>query len=192
MAKTDTETFYASSQQEWRKWLKKHHNTKESIWLIYYKKASGVPSLSWSQAVDEALCFGWIDSTARAIDEEKYMQYFCRRKPRSPWSKINKDKVERLAQAGLMAPAGIQAIELAMQNGSWTVADEAETGAIPPDLQQALVDQPGAEAFFTSLSPSVRKNIINWLTTAKRPETRQKRAAEIATQAALSLKPKQF
>src|SRR5687768_4464382 len=122
----ETETFYAESRQHWREWLEENHDKSPSIWLIQYRMKSGVPTLSWSEAVDEALCFGWIDSTKRPIDNEKFMQFFTRRKPDSTWSKINKEKVERLIAEELMAPAGYQTIETAKQNGSWTILDTVE------------------------------------------------------------------
>ncbi len=151
-----------------------------------------MPSLSWSEAVDEALCFGWIDSTKRTIDDESFMQFFSRRKPGSVWSKINKAKVEQLIEAGLMTQAGYESIEKAKQNGSWAILDEAETLVIPPDLEIGFNTNPGSMDFFLSLSKSAKKSILQWLLLAKRPETRQKRITEIAMLAAQKLKPPQF
>ncbi len=187
-----TESVCPASREEWRLWLAENHLAKQSVWLIYYKKKSGVPTLSWSEAVDEALCFGWIDSKAKPVDEEKFMQFFCQRKPNSVWSKINKEKVQRLMDAGLIAPAGYESIEAAKQNGSWTILDEVEELIIPNDLEAALKSQPGAEDFFLSLSKSIRKAMLQWLVMAKQPATRQKRIAEIAELAAQKRKPKQF
>ena len=113
MSKKEAETFCPNSRKEWRKWLKENHQLKQSIWLVYYKASTKVPSLSWSHAVDEALCFGWIDSTKKTIDEARYMQYFTKRKPNSTWSKINKDKVAQLIKNDLMAKAGFESIETA-------------------------------------------------------------------------------
>ena len=188
----ETETTCPASRKEWRAWLQENHATSQSVWLIYYKMKSGMRTLSWSEAVDEALCFGWIDSTARPLDDEKYMQFFTRRKPNSVWSKINKGKVQQLMEQGLMTPAGLKIIETAKQNGSWTILDEAEELVIPPDLEQGFEDQPGSKDYFLSLSKSVRKAILQWLVLAKRPETRQKRIQEIAELAAQRRKPKQF
>jgi len=106
-------TFCPANQNDWRTWLIKNHRTEQSVWLVYHKKKSNVPSISWSQAVDEALCFGWIDSTARPINDSTFMQFFCKRKPKSVWSKINKEKVNRLVNEGLMAQAGFESIETA-------------------------------------------------------------------------------
>ena len=174
MLKTTLETVCPTSQQDWRQWLQANHQTQNSVWLIYYKKNSGMPTLSWSQAVDEALCFGWIDSTAKPIDDKKFMQFFCKRKPNSVWSKINKEKVQRLIDLGLMTPAGFDSIEKAKQNGSWVILDEVEELNIPQDLEDALQSQPNAKAYFESLSRSVKKSMLQWLVLAKRPETRQK------------------
>lgn len=186
------ETFCPASPQHWREWLQAHHAEKQSIWLIYHKKQSATLSLTWSQAVDEALCFGWIDSRAQPIDDERYRQFFSRRKPGSGWSKINKAKVERLLAAGLMAPAGLASIEAAKQNGAWTLLDEVEELRVPADLAQALATQPLAASFFESLSRTDRRNMLHWLVLAKRPATRQQRIAEIVDLAAQQLKPAQF
>lgn len=186
------ETFYPANKKEWRDWLMENHRIKESVWLIYYKKHTNMRTLSWSEAVDEALCFGWIDSTARPIDNEKYMQFFSKRKPKSVWSKVNKEKVKRLMEHELMADAGIESIEIAKQNGSWTILDEVEELIIPHDLTQALNTYKGAMSFYMGLSKSIRKAILQWLVLAKKPETRKKRITEIAELAAKNMKPKQF
>lgn len=190
--KEEIETFYPSTQTDWREWLQENHLSKQSVWLIYYKKKSKIPSISWSEAVDEALCFGWIDSTARPIDDEKYMQFFTKRKATSVWSKINKDKVEKLISAGKMNQAGLESIEKAKKNGSWTILDEVEELIIPEDLEAAFQANEGSKDFFMSLSKSVRKAILQWLVLAKQQTTRQKRINEIAELAAQKLKPKQF
>lgn len=156
----EPETFCACSPADWRAWLQAHHETHQSIWLIYHKKHTGVPSLTWSQAVDEALCFGWIDSQAKPIDADKYMQFFSHRKPTSAWSRVNKEKLERLTAAGLMAPAGLARIETARQNGSWTLLDEVEALIIPPDLAAALQARPGASGFFDNLSKTDKRNML--------------------------------
>lgn len=192
MQKKDTDTFCPESRQAWRQWLKKNHRSKQSVWLVYYRKKSAVPSITWSEAVDEALCFGWIDSTKKSVDAETFMQFFCKRKTTSVWSKINKGKVQQLMEEGLMTQAGYKSIEVAKENGSWTLLDEVEDLKIPKDLEKAFKTKKGSKAFFLSLSKSVRKAILQWLTLAKRPETRQKRITEIVTLAGQKLKPKQF
>jgi len=192
MQDKDIATFCPANRQEWRRWLQQHHNTKQSIWLIYYKKKANTATITWSDAVDEALCFGWIDSTARPVDDERFMQFFTRRKANSVWSKINKGKVQRLINEGLMMQAGYKSIGVAKQNGSWSILDDVEELKIPKDLEKAFKSQPGSKAYFVGLSKSVKKSILQWLVLAKRPETRQKRITEIAELAGQQLKPKQF
>ena len=189
MKKEVEEEFYPKSQQEWRQWLQENHLVKQSVWLVYYKKRAGLPTLNHSEAVDEALCFGWIDSTCLSVGEDKYIQFFCPRKPRSVWSKINKTKIENLLEKGLMAPAGMKCIEIAKQNGYWTMLDEVEELTVPEDLTVAFSSRPGAEAYFLSLSKSVKKSILQWVVLARRPETRQKRIVEISDRASQGLKP---
>ncbi len=186
------ETFYPKNRQEWRAWLEENHDKKQNIWLIYYKQKSKIPTVSYSDAVDEALCFGWIDSKAKSIDEVKFMQFFSKRKEKSVWSKINKEKIESLINSGLMAPAGFAIIEKAKANGSWTILDEVEALIIPPDLEEAFSQKLNAKTYFQSLSRTDQRNILQWLVLAKRPETRQKRIDEIVDLAELGQKPKQF
>ena len=186
------ETFYPKNRQEWRAWLEENHDKKQNIWLIYYKQKSKIPTVSYSDAVDEALCFGWIDSKAKSIDEVKFMQFFSKRKEKSVWSKINKEKIESLINSGLMAPAGFAIIEKAKANGSWAILDEVEALIIPPDLEEAFSQKLDAKTYFQSLSRTDQRNILQWLVLAKRPETRQKRIDEIVDLAELGQKPKQF
>lgn len=189
----DTEVFYPKSKAAWRKWLEKHHLTKESVWLVFFSKASGKASLTWSEAVDEALCFGWIDSKKVKIDEITAHQYFSKRKPKGTWSKINKDKVEKFIELGLMSDFGMEMIELAKQNGSWSLLDEVEQLIVPEDLQTALNKLPNASDYFhNTVSKSVKKAILTWLVLAKQEETRQKRIDEIALLSSQGKKPKQF
>ncbi len=189
---TAADSFIAPNRKAWRNWLKKNHASKTFVWLIYHKKNSTSPSIKYSEAVDEALCFGWIDSTSKPIDEERYQQYFCKRKEKSVWSKINKEKVERLITEGLMTEAGYQSIDIAKKNGSWTILDEVEALVIPEDLSSSLGKYPVAIAYFNSLSRSDKRNMLQWLVLAKQAATRQKRIEEIVTQAKLERKPKQF
>lgn len=190
--KKETETFYPETREDWRQWLAENHSSKQSVWLIHHKKKTGVPSVAWSDAVDEALCFGWIDSTRRSLENDMFMQFFSKRKAKSVWSKINKDKIERLTEEGLMTQAGLAVIEAAKADGSWTTLDEAEKLVIPADLTAAFQTRPGSEDFFLSLSKSSRKAILQWLLLAKQQETRQRRINEIAELAGQGLKPKQF
>lgn len=192
MNKEEIEIFYPTSQTEWRLWLQKNHSSKQSVWLVFYKKISSKHSISWSNAVDEALCFGWIDSKKVSIDKEKSHQFFSKRKPKSTWSKINKEKVVKLTETGKMSKAGFEIIEVAKQNGSWTILDEVEELIIPEDLKTALKTKTNSMDFFLSLSKSVRKQYLQWLLFAKRQETREKRITEIVELADKKQKPKQF
>lgn len=188
----DVEEFCPNDKKDWRDWLELNHNKKEAVWLIFYKKKSPNYNLSWSESVDEALCFGWIDSTKKAIDNEKYRQYFCKRKPKSNWSKINKDKVTTLMDQGLMKEAGYKSIEIAKENGSWTILDKVEALIIPDDLKSAFEKYKGSMEYFNSLSKSVKKQLLYWIVSAKRIETRQKRIQQIVEDADQNMKPKQF
>ncbi|MES2763215.1 MAG: YdeI/OmpD-associated family protein [Bacteroidota bacterium] len=190
--KEETEIFYPTSQKEWRQWLKENHRSKQSVWLVYYKKETCKPSISWSNAVDEALCFGWIDSKKISIDKETSHQFFSKRKAKSTWSKINKNKVEKLIAGKLMTKAGFEIIETAKQNGSWTILDDVEELIIPTDLEKEFKTKPGSKDFFLSLSKSVKKIMLQWLVLAKKQETRQKRISEIVELSSQKLKPKQF
>jgi uncharacterized protein YdeI (YjbR/CyaY-like superfamily) len=185
-------SYYPKSRAEWRKWLEKNHRSRQSVWLIFYKSFTKVPSLSWSDAVEEALCFGWIDSTKKTIDEERYMQYFSKRKANSHWSKINKEKVAELIEQEQMTEAGFESIARAKENGSWTFLDAIEALVIPEDLKEALAGHKGATDYFEALSKSQKKILLHWVVSAKRAETRQKRIKEIAANAAEHLKPKAF
>lgn len=192
MAINDAKHFYLKSAKEWRKWLEKNHEREDAVWLVFYKKSAGQPCITWSEAVDEALCFGWIDSIKRKLDEERSIQFFSKRKPKSTWSKINKAKVEQLIAAGKMRPAGLVCIDIAKGNGSWDVLNAVEELEVPKDLEQAFKRHKGAKLYFDGLSKSVKKMMLQWLALAKREETRQKRVEELASMAAEGKRPKQF
>lgn len=188
----DVEEFCPSNQADWRAWLALNHQNKEAVWLVYYKKNSPHYNLNWSEAVDEALCFGWIDSTRRAIDEEKYKQYFTKRKAKSNWSKVNKDKVKALTKRGLMQEQGYKSIAIAKENGSWTILDGVEALILPEDLKEELNKHKGAMEYYNNLSKSAKKGLLYWVIAAKRETTRQKRVLEIVENASKGLSPKQF
>lgn len=192
MQEKELEQFYPASQQEWRQWLEENHLEKQSVWLITYKKQSGVPTISWSEAVDEALCFGWIDSVKRSLGDGRSIQYFTKRKAVSTWSKINKAKVQQLIENGNMMEAGLRIIETAKQNGSWTILDDVEELIVPEDLERELATKSGATEFFFSLSKSMKKQLLYWVISAKREETRQKRITEIVESAGQGMKPAGF
>ena len=173
----------ARDRAEWRAWLAEHHTSAPGIWLIIHKKGSGQPGVSYDEAVEEALCFGWIDSVTNRLDDERFVQVFTPRKRKSPWSQSNKARVERLLAAGLMEPAGLAAIEAAKRDGTWTIYDGAEDLEVPDDLRAALAANPPAEANFAAFSASVRQQSLWWIASAKRPDTRQRRIAQVITAA---------
>ncbi|MEQ1584669.1 MAG: YdeI/OmpD-associated family protein [Cyclobacteriaceae bacterium] len=192
MKEIEIESFYPATKLQWRAWLKKNHVKKQSVWLICYKVKSGKPTITWSEAVDEALCFGWIDSIRRPVDGEKFLQFFSKRKLGSTWSKVNKEKVQNMITNGRMTAAGLACIDIAKQNGSWTILDTVEALIIPNDLTKAFKTQKGSKVFFTSLPKSAKKRILQWLVLAKRVETRLKRVNEVVTLASTGQIPKQF
>lgn len=190
MQKKETAIFYPANLADWRKWLEQNHTSETSVWLVFYNKNSVKKSITWTEAVEVALCFGWIDSKKIKIDEETSHQFFSKRKANSTWSKINKGKITQLIDSGLMTAAGLKTIEIAKQNGSWTILDDVEELVIPEDLQAELQNKPVAKDYIESLSKSVKKAILQWLVLARRPETRQKRIVEIVELAEQKLKPK--
>lgn len=190
--KNDLPSFHAHNRQEWRAWLAEHHTSAPGVWLIYYKKASGKPSISYDEIVEEALCFGWVDSRPNALDDERAVFLVSPRNPQSPWSRLNKQRVERLIEQGLMTEAGLAKIEAARQNGAWNQYDDIEDLIIPDDLQTALDDNPTAQANFAAFPPSSKKTILWWIASAKRPQTRAKRIEETVTLAAQNIKANHY
>lgn len=188
MQKNDIDVFYPKSQTAWRKWLEKNHLSKQAVWLVFYTKSSGKTSISWSEAVDVALCFGWIDSKKVKIDTDTAHQFFSKRKPKSTWSRINKNKIEKLTEQGLMSEAGLASIAIAKQNGSWTMLDDVEDLVIPPDLERALLKKRGIKEHFLGLSKSAKKLHLSGLVFAKTAQTRQKRIDEIVSRVEENLK----
>ncbi len=188
----EVEVFYPKDVVAWRKWLDKNHACVQSVWLVFHNKKSAKKSITWSESVDVALCYGWIDSKKVKIDEHTSHQFFSKRKAKSTWSKINKEKTERLIAEGLMTKAGLDSIEVAKQNGSWSILDEVEELIIPTDLEKAFKTKRGSKEYFTALSKSSKKMLLYWIKSARRPETRQKRIDEIVQNAAKGRKPAQF
>jgi uncharacterized protein YdeI (YjbR/CyaY-like superfamily) len=172
----------------WRRWLAARHEQREAIWLVLHKKSSDGTSPGYEEAVEEALCFGWIDSTVNRLDEKRNVQLFAPRKPRSTWSASNKQRVARLERDGLLAPAGIATIELAKENGSWNALDAVERLEEPPELAAALDADAAARESWNGFSPSSRKAILWWVVSAKRPETRARRIEQTVRMAAKGLR----
>ncbi|MBI5460139.1 YdeI family protein [Methanobacterium sp.] len=167
--------FYARNREEWRWWLTEHHETSPGVWLIYYKKNSEKTGISYDDAVEEALSFGWIDSKVNTLDEERYMQVFTPRKPGSTWSKLNKQRIEKLMKKGLMNPRGLEKVEAAKKDGSWNFMDDIEDLVVPEDLKNALNKDKIAFDNFEAFSGSVKKQVLYWIASAKKDETRIKR-----------------
>ena len=170
---------YFKNADEWRTWLHKNHHSSKGIYLLFYKVSSDYESIRWEEAVQVAICYGWIDSTVKKIDEHQRRQLFTPRKDKSVWSKLNKTYIEKLIQENAMHESGLRKIEIAKQNGSWNSLDEVENHVIPEDLQLAFKDNPKAWSNYQSFSPSYRKSYLYWLNQAKRVETRQNRIREI-------------
>jgi uncharacterized protein YdeI (YjbR/CyaY-like superfamily) len=190
--KEDVKTFHAKSRSEWRQWLMEYHQKEKSVWLIIYRKASETPSVYYDEAVDEALCFGWIDSKSNKRDEESYFQFFSKRNPKSNWSKVNKIKVERLISEGLMTDAGLEMITLAKQSGTWTALDDVDNLVIPDDLLVLLNENQIALKNFEAFPRSVKRGILEWIQNAKRPDTRAKRIMETVTLAEKNIRANQY
>jgi len=173
----------------WRAWLEANHATSPGAWLVTRRPGSVRPGVAYEAAVEEALCFGWVDSTAGRVDDERGKLYFAPRKPRSGWAATNKARVERLIAAGRMAPGGLAAIEAAKSNGSWELLDSVERLEVPDDLAVALDAQPPARVHFEAWPPSVRKQALTSLVQARRLETRADRIRKIADAAARNERP---
>lgn len=179
----------AGDRTEWRRWLETNHHTSTGIWLVYYKVNSGIPSVYYSEAVKEALCFGWIDSKVKSLDETRYKQIFTPRKAKSVWSKLNKQYIEELLAQGLMTDVGWRKIEAAKQDGSWIALDAIEALVMPTDLGQALEANLAAQQNFAAFSNSSKKIILGWIASAKRPETRCKRIEQTIISATQNKNP---
>lgn len=180
------------SREEWRAWLDANHESAESIWLVTFKKASGRPYVPYDAVVEEAICFGWIDSLRRRLDDERSMLLLSPRKPGSAWSKVNKDRVECMNAAGKMHPAGLQKIEQSKTDGSWTFLDDVEALVVPDDLVVALAEYDNAEENFAGFPRSVKRGILEWIKQAKRAETRTKRVRKTAELASKNVRANQY
>lgn len=173
------EQHYFKNAKEWRDWLHQNHNTSIGVHLIFYKVSSEFESMRWEEAVQVAICYGWIDSTVRKLDEERRIQVFSPRKDKNVWSKLNKTYIEKLLNENLIHESGLAKIEIAKQNGSWTSLDDVEDLRIPDDLKAAFEQNEIAFKNYQNFSPSYRKSYLYWLNQAKREETRNNRIAQI-------------
>lgn len=183
------ERVYVPDREAWRAWLASNHATSPGVWLIRHKKHSKAPCPSYDEAVEEGLCYGWIDSLANRLDDERFLLLFTPRKPKSGWSKLNKQRIAQLVRSGRMTPIGKAKIDAAKKDGSWTRLDAIEHLTMPPDLERALARHAAARQNFAAFSESYRKRILWWIESAKSPETRQKRVRHTVHLAAQRRKP---
>ena len=186
-AMDDAERLEPTTVEEWSAWLREHHTQPQGVWLVSPRKAVD-RAFSYEEAVLEALRYGWVDSTVKPVDELRSMQWFAPRRAGSMWTRINKGRVARLEEAGLMEPAGAAAIAVAKETGMWTLMDAVEDCIVPDDLASAFERFPGAREHWESWSASAQKLILTWIVLAKRPETRAARVETTAEKAARGVK----
>lgn len=179
---------YFKNDTAFRKWLHKNHAISSGVYLIFYKIGHEMPSMRWEEAVRVALCYGWIDSTVKSLGDGKRRQYFCPRKPKSVWSRVNKNHLQELIAADLLHESGLKSIAIAKENGSWTSLDDVENGIIPKKLQEAFDKKPIAFTNYQNFTRGQQKSYLYWLNQAKREETREKRIKEIVANCAQNIK----
>lgn len=185
-----TETFFAADRKTWRAWLKRHHREKKEIWLLFYKKHTGRECVSYPHAVEEALCFGWIDGILKRVDGEKHVVRFTPRRAGSKWSEINKERVGRMRREDRMTRAGQALVDAAVASGEWDrVREYREEDASIPELDAALAANPAARKNFAGFPPSARKMYRAWVLDAKREATRRRRIDAVVKRAAAGRKP---
>jgi uncharacterized protein YdeI (YjbR/CyaY-like superfamily) len=186
-------TVHPKTRDAWRQWLQNNHSSSPGIWLIYYKKESGRRAFSYGEAVEEALCFGWIDSAPRKLDDKRAMLKFTPRKPRSAWSQLNKQRIKKLMKDGAMIDAGLSKIKQAKKDGSWDKLTSADShidhNSLPGELLKAFAKNKKALENFRSFAPGYRKQFLFWISTAKRPETKGARIKQTIRMAAANKKP---
>jgi uncharacterized protein YdeI (YjbR/CyaY-like superfamily) len=192
MVKAPENSIHPANRNQWRTWLAKHRTRAEGVWLITYKKATGKPRVEYDDAVEEALCWGWVDSKVNKLDEERSMLWMAPRNPNTGWSKPNKERVEKMIAAGLMQPAGLAKIQAAKQDGSWSKLDGVEQLEIPPDLHKAFKQYKASATNFEAFPRSVKRGILEWILQAKKPETRAKRIKETARLAGENVRANQW
>jgi uncharacterized protein YdeI (YjbR/CyaY-like superfamily) len=185
------EPIFFASPEEFYDWLDEHHDSADEVYVGYWKKHTGKPSLTWSQAVDQALCFGWIDGRLNRIDEERHKQRFTPRRPGSNWSKVNVEKVARLREAGLMRPAGLEAFERRKDDKTGVYSFERENAVLPPEYEERLRADAAAAAYFDAKPPWYRRSAVHWVMSAKREETRERRLGQLIEDSAagVDIKP---
>ena len=175
--------YHAESRPQWRAWLEAHHDDQPGVWLCSWKTSTGRPVVLYAEAVEEAICFGWIDSTVNTLDDDRGLQLMTPRKPKSTWTRLNRQRVADLEAAGLMTDAGRRSVEVAKSNGWWTIYEPVEDLLEPDDLAAALDADADARRHWDAFPPSARKQMLWWVISAVRPETRATRVAAIVDQA---------
>jgi uncharacterized protein YdeI (YjbR/CyaY-like superfamily) len=179
----DAPRAHFETTDEWRAWLEANHTTSSGLFVISWKKAAGRPAMTYEQSVEQALCFGWVDSRPAKLDDERTMLWFTPRKAGSGWARPNKERIERLTAAGLMHESGLAVVNQAKLDGSWEKLDAVERLEVPDDLAAALAEFDGARAIWDEFPRSVRRGILEWITQAKTAPTREKRVRETAEKA---------
>ncbi|MFD2080305.1 Uncharacterized conserved protein YdeI, YjbR/CyaY-like superfamily, DUF1801 family [Actinopolymorpha cephalotaxi] len=178
----------ARTASEWRAWLTRHSRTEKETWLVIQHKDSGTPSVRYAEAIEQALCFGWIDGLHRRNDVSSSRLRFSPRTPRSTWSPLNRRRAERMIELGRMTEQGRAVVDLARANGTWQVLPDGDGSDLPEDLRVALAENPSARANFQAFAPSSRRLILGWIATAKRPDTRRRRITRTVDLAAVGLR----
>jgi uncharacterized protein YdeI (YjbR/CyaY-like superfamily) len=184
--------YYPANRKQWRQWLQKNYATAPHVWLILYKKNSVTPTITYAEVVEEALCFGWIDSKPNKRDEESYLLFVAPRKPKSVWSALNKKRIEKLLLENKITKAGIEKIEVAKKDGSWAILDKIEAYEMPEQLAKAFAKNKPALKNFNLFPPGVRKPIYQWIISAKTAGTLTKRITETITLAAKNIRANQW
>ncbi len=184
----ELEKVFVESAAELRGWLKENHARETSVWLVKWKKGFGKSYISYDKMVDELLCFGWIDSLPKKLNEEKTMCRISPRKPKSNWSRINKERIDRLIESGRIHEPGLRMVELAKSTGTWSFLDDVENLIIPEDLEIAFSANPDARTYFERFPDSSKRSILEWIKTAKQDSTREKRIRETVEKAGKNIK----
>lgn len=181
-------TVLASTTSDWRSWLARNCRSEKEVWLVIYHKDSGTPSVRYQEAIEHALCYGWIDSHARRHDPDSSLLRFTPRNPRSTWSKVNRQRAAKMTELGLMTGPGQAMIDLARANGTWQVLPDADSSAIPEDLRELLDRNEVASRNFQNFPPSSRRLILEWIAAARRPDTRRRRISQTVDLAAANIR----
>jgi uncharacterized protein YdeI (YjbR/CyaY-like superfamily) len=190
--KNNIQTFYAKSRKDWRDWLTENQSKQKSVWLIIYHKNSTMQSINYDEAVEEALCFGWIDSKPNKRDNDSYYLFFARRNPKSNWSKANRERVDKMIKEGQMTQSGQEMVDLAKRTGSWSVLESVQNSVIPGDLQEQFDKNKSAFDNFQAFPPSSKRIILEWILNAKRPATRKQRISQTVELASKNIRANHY